>query len=94
MELPGTFALLEQAREFCAEFFYAYNHHHRLAGLGLLTSEDVHRGQSTTAHASHAHVLTAAHALHSNRLRRPPQPLKLPGSAWINKPTESEATAQ
>ena len=91
---PGMFASLEQAREFCAEFFYAYNHHHRHAGLGLLTPEDVHSGQSTTAHASHALVLTAAHALHNNRFRRPPQPPKLPGSAWINKPTESEATAQ
>ena len=91
---PGTFASLEQAREFCAEFSYAYNHHQRHAGLGLLTPYDVHSGRSTTAHASHALVLTAAHALHSNRFRRPPQPPKLPGSAWINKPTESEATAQ
>jgi len=37
LTFPGTFASLEQAREFCAEFFYAYNHHHRHAGLGLLT---------------------------------------------------------
>lgn len=37
LTFPGTFASLEQAREFCAEFFYAYNRHHRHAGLGLLT---------------------------------------------------------
>ena len=91
---PGTFTSLEHAREFCAEFFYAYNHHHRHAGLGLLTPEIVHSGQAKTAHARRAQVLTAAHALHSNRFRRPPQPPKLPGSAWINKPAESEAAAQ
>ena len=91
---PGAFASLEQAREFCAEFFYAYNHHHRHAGLGLLTPEVVHSGQAKTVHARRALVLDTAHALHRNRFRRPPQPPKLPGSAWINKPAESEATTQ
>ena len=51
---PGTFASLQDARGFCAEFFYAYNHHHRHAGLGLLTPEVVHSGQATTVHASRA----------------------------------------
>ena len=91
---PGTFASLQDARGFCAEFFYAYNHHHRHAGLGLLTPEVVHSGQATTVHASRAIVLTTAHALHSNRFRRPPQPPRLPGSAWISKPAESEAATQ
>ena len=91
---PGKFASLEQTRQFCAEFFYAYNHHHRHAGLGLLTPEVVHSGQAKTIHARRAVVLTAAHALHSSRFRRPPQPPKLPGSAWINKPEESEALTQ
>ena len=91
---PGTFASLEHAREFCAEFFYAYNHHHRHVGLGLLTPEVVHSGQAKTVHARRTLVLDTAHALHRNRFRRPPQPPKLPGSAWINKPPESEATTQ
>lgn len=91
---PGTFASLEDARGFCAEFFFAYNHHHRHAGLGLLTPEVVHSGQAKTVHASRATVLTTAHALHSNRFRRPPLPPRLPGSAWINKPAQSEAAAQ
>lgn len=91
---PGSFASLEDARGFCAEFFYAYNHHHRHAGLGLLTPEVVHSGQAKTVHASRATVLTTAHALHSNRFRRPPLPPRLPGSAWINKPAQSEAAAQ
>ena len=91
---PGTFASLEAAREFCAEFFYAYNQHHRHAGLGLLTPNVVHSGQAQAVRARRALVLDAAHARHSNRFRRPPQPPKLPGSAWINRPLESEAIAQ
>ena len=91
---PGTFASLEHAREFCAGFFYAYNHHHQHAGLGLLTPEVVHNGQATTIHARRALVLTTTHALHSNRFRRPPQPPRLPGSAWTNKPTQSGAATQ
>lgn len=93
-ELPGKFTSIEEAREFCAGFFYAYNTHHRHAGLGLLTPEVVHTGQATAVHARRAVVLDAAHARHSNRFRRPPQPPKLPDSAWINPPGESEAIAQ
>ena len=91
---PGKFASIEDAREFCAEFFHAYNHHHRHAGLGLLTPEVVHTGQAETVRHQRPVVLTAAHALHGNRFRRPPQPPELPGSSWINRPMESELAAQ
>jgi len=64
---PGTFASPEEARAFCGDFFHAYNHHHRHAGLGLLTLEVVHTGQAKTVHAARAVVLDAAHALHSSR---------------------------
>lgn len=33
---PGKFVSLEEARKFCAEFFYGYNHHSQRA-LGKLT---------------------------------------------------------
>lgn len=91
---PGTFASLEAARGFCAEFFYAYNQHHRHVSLGLLTPNVVHSGQAQAVRARRALVLNAAHTRHSNRFRRPPQPPKLPSSAWINRPPESEAITQ
>ena len=91
---PGKFASIEEARAFCADFFYAYNEHHRHAGLGLLTPNVVHSGQAKAVHARRAVVLDAAHARHSNRFRRPPQPPRLPTSAWINPPNEKEAAAQ
>jgi len=91
---PGTFASLEDARAFCAEFFHAYNNHHRHAGLGLLTPAVVHAGQAQAVQAKRALVLDAAHARHSNRFRRPPQPPRLPEPAWINRPADKEDDAQ
>jgi len=91
---PGSFATIEDARAFCAEFFDAYNHHHRHAGLGLLTPAVVHAGQAETVRAQRALVLDAAHARHRNRFRRPPQPPRLPEPAWINRPTATEDAAQ
>jgi len=91
---PGTFASLEDARAFCADFFYAYNQHHRHAGLGLLTPNVVHSGQAKAVHARRALVLDAAHARHSNRFRKPPRPPRLPTSAWINPPIEAEVALQ
>ena len=85
---PGTFASLHDARTFCAEFFTTYNHHHRHAGLGLLTPHVVHSGQARQVHAARALVLGDAHARHSNRFRRPPRPPALPSTSWINKPKE------
>jgi putative transposase len=85
---PGTFDSLAAARTFCAEFFSTYNHHHRHAGLGLLTPHVVHSGQAQTVHAARALVLNDAHSRHDNRFRRPPRPPALPGPAWINKPDE------
>ncbi len=91
---PGTFASLAQAREFCAEFFYTYNEHHRHAGLGLLTPNVVHSGQAETVHAQRVLVLDAAHARHSNRFRKHPQPPRLPTSSWINPPLKTDAAIQ
>ena len=91
---PTTFASIQDARAFCAEFFDTYNHHHRHVGLGLLTPEVVHTGQAGQVHATRAAVLTAAHARHANRFRRAPLPPALPSSSWINKPEEQpDATA-
>ncbi len=91
---PGTFASVQDARAFCAEFFSTYNHHHRHAGLGLLTPNVVHTGQAQQVHAARAEVLTAAHARNANRFRRAPRPPAMPSSSWINNPDQQpDATA-
>lgn len=90
---PKTFASLGHARGFCASFFEAYNFDHRHQGLGLLTPNVVHTGQAETVRAARAVVLNAAHTRHTNRFNHPPQPPRLPESAWINRPDSSETEA-
>jgi hypothetical protein len=86
---PGSFTTIEDARAFCADFFDAYNHHHRHAGLGLLTPAVVHAGQAETVRAKRALVLDAAHVRHRNRFRRPPKPTPSAG-ARLDQPTSSD----
>ena len=77
---------------FCDRFFGWYNHDHRHSGIGLHTADDVHYGRAETVRAARAEVLTAAFAAHPERfVRKPPEPPKLPGAAWINKPENAEA---
>jgi len=91
---PARFDSIEQAREHCRGFFDYYNHHHRHSGLGLMTPAAVHHGRAQQLHDQRARVLQAAYAARPERfIRRPPTPPALPTAAWINKPTNEEATA-
>jgi len=92
---PARFASIEQAREFCREFFDWYNHQHRHAGIGLMTPATVHHGHAEQTHAARAGVLDAAYAATPERfIRRPPTPPSLPGPAWINRPAENPPDAR
>lgn len=91
-DFPQRFGSIEDARAFCADFFTWYAHHHRHSGIGLHTPADVHYGRAPAIRQARAHVLTAAHAAHPERfVNKHPEPPKLPGTVWINKPTEQEA---
>ncbi len=95
---PGFLARclsIEQAREFCREFFGWYNHRHRRSGIGLMSPATVHHGQAQKAHDARAVVLKAAYAARPERfINRPPIPPALPGAAWINKPTAIASESQ
>jgi putative transposase len=83
---PDRFGSLQDARAFCEQFFTYYNHQHRHSGIGLHTPASVHHGTATEIQGLRADVLTAAHARHPHRFRRPPQPPPLPDMVWINRP--------
>jgi putative transposase len=86
-DFPDRFGSLQDARVFCQQFFSWYNHDHRHSGIGLHTPADVHYGRAATIRAARAEVLTAAYATHPERfVRKHPEPPKLPGTVWINKP--------
>lgn len=88
-EFPERFGSQEDARRFCRWFFPWYNDDHRHSGLGYHTPADVHYGRAEIVRAGRVDVLAAAYAAHPERfVRKPPEPPKLPGPAWINRPAE------
>jgi putative transposase len=92
---PGHFASLADARAFCQTFFGWYNHVHRHSGIGLLTPADVHHHRAEAITIARAGVLDAAYATHPERfVRKPPEPPRLPGQVWINKPIDPSEPPQ
>jgi putative transposase len=85
---PGRFGSIQDARAFCETFFTWYNHEHHHSGVGLHTPAAVHYGHADAATVSRQQVLDAAWTAHPERFARRPEPkaLRLPDTAWINKP--------
>ena len=91
-DFPRQFGSLEDARSFCQQFFAWYNGVHRHSGIGFHTPADVHYGRALGRRTFRARVLATAYAAHPARfVRKPPEPPRLPGAAWINRPTQEVA---
>jgi putative transposase len=92
---PERFGSIQDARIFCNWFFERYNHHHRHSGIGYYTPASVHFGTADSVRSQRASTLESAYAAHPERfVRQPPVPTALPSVAWINKPDQTEETAQ
>ena len=88
-QFPDRFGCIQDAREFCGEFFNHYNNEHHHSGIGLLVPAIVHYGKAEQVLASRQETLLAAYRTHPERfVRRPPQPPALPQQAWINPPVQ------
>ena len=88
-EFPERFGSIEDGRAFCQRFFRWYNHEHHHSGLGLHTPADIHFGRAPLLQLQRARILEAAYAAHPERfVRQLPLAPRLPGPAWINRPTE------
>jgi putative transposase len=84
---PKCFGCIEDARQFCREFFAWYNQAHHHVGLGLMTPDQVHYGQVDEIHDARQTTLAAAFAAHPERfVRKPPVPPEKPTVVWINQP--------
>ena len=84
---PKSFGCIEDARSFCRPFFDWYNRDHHHAGIGLMTPDQVHYGQTDAVHA--ARQVTLATAFHENPERfvnKTPAPPDKPTAACINPP--------
>ncbi len=94
-DFPDRFGSIEDSRIFCNRFFAWHAHEHRHSGIGLHTPADVHYGRAGAVREARGRVLDAAHSSHPERFfRHQPQPPKLPGTMWINKPEEKEPPTQ
>lgn len=92
---PARFGSLEDARAHCTDFFAWYNTEHYHSALGLQTSYDVHHRLADARNTARAQVLSRAWRTHPERfVQRPPTPLPVPTSAWINPPKSTASTAR
>ena len=86
-QFPERFGCIEDARQFCRDFFAWYNQHHHHSGLGLMTPDQVHYGQADDIHAARQRTLDRAFAAHPERfVKQPPTPPAKPTAVWINPP--------
>ena len=92
-EFPGTFGSIQDARQFCHQFFTWYNNEHMHSSLGLLTPEQVHYCLDKEVIQKRADVLKTAFRKHPNRFKgKIPRPLPAPQEVWINPPKDLSLT--
>ena len=88
---PERFGSIEDARSFCRRYFHWYNHEHRHSGIGMMTPASVHEGLAQAVYDARQVLLDQAFQAHPERFPKGrPNPLAMPGPAWINRPQEEE----
>jgi len=91
-QFPDRFGSIEDARAFCLAFFPWYNAEHYHSGLGLLTPEAVHFGQTDRAVDARNATLTEAWRRHPERfVRGAPRAPAPPQAVWINPPQRAKS---
>jgi transposase InsO family protein len=92
-QFPQRFGCIEDARSFCRRFFDWYNQQHHHSGIGLMTPNQVHYGQTEAVFAARQQTLDQAARDYPNRfVNKPPAPPSKPTAAWINPPSPTSKT--
>ncbi len=90
-EFPKNFGSIEDARQFCREFFDWYNNEHYHSGIALMTPATVHYGDADLCCEARQIVLTNAFEKHPERfVRGGPVSPQLPREVWINNPAKAD----
>jgi putative transposase len=85
---PKRFGCIEDAKIFCRSFFDWYNKEHHHTGIGLMTPDQVHYGQTEAIHTARQVTLDQAFRENPGRfVNKPPVPPVKPTATWINPPT-------
>lgn len=90
-DYPDRFDSIRHARSWCRSFFHWYNEVHYHSGIGYLRPADLHEGNHTVILEHRQATLDAAHQAHPERFTKRPRPARVPGTAWINRPTIQSA---
>jgi transposase InsO family protein len=89
-QFPQRFGCIQDAKAFCRSFFDWYNQEHHHAGIGLMTPDQVHYGQTDAIHAARQNTLDGAFNRNPERfVRKQPEPPAKPIATWINPPAVS-----
>jgi putative transposase len=84
---PENFGSIEDARNFCRNFFFWYNNQHRHSGIAMLTPEVVHYNLVEEVVEKRNIVFQKAYQSTPNRFVNGLPKAKLPeNEVWINKP--------
>ena len=91
-QFPRRFGCIQDAKSFCRAFFDWYNQDHHHLGIGLMTPDQVHYGQTDEVHAARQRTLNQAFHANPNRfVNKTPQPPTKPTAVWINPPNHKLA---
>ena len=86
-EFPKRFSCYDEAHEFCKSFFGWYNNEHRHSGIGYLTPNMVHSGQTAEVLARRQKTMDEMFLKHPERfVKGNPIVPKPPEAVWINRP--------
>ncbi len=66
-QFPKLFGSVQDAKAFCRSFFEWYNRDHHHLGIGLMTPDQVHYGQTDALHAARQKTLNQAFSANPNR---------------------------
>ena len=90
-DFPGRFGAIEDARNFCRNFFDWYNHEHKHSGIATLTPYDIHYNPWQKTINQRSEILVNAYLEHPERFVKGVSKVKKPPSeVWINKPKTEE----
>jgi len=91
---PDRFGSLEDGKVFLDAYFASYNTVHRHSGIAMLTPAMVHTGRADAILDARHAVMKRAYGAHPDRfIAGEPRKNTLPGSVWINQPTDDSAVA-
>jgi putative transposase len=93
-DFPENFGAIEDARNFCRDFFFWYNNEHKHSGIAMLTPETVHYKFVDQVLQKRNLVLQRAFETRPERfVKGLPKTEKLQNKVWINKPEDLKHVA-